>query len=174
MGMDVYGNNPKSEVGEYFRRNVWGWRPLWGYCEDNHEDIASKVEYGHSNDGDGLNSIDSKKLSVRLKKDIDSGKAQEYIDQRNEMLKSLPLEDCEYCQKTGKRAWPKNHMAVSSVVKNNEQPYEINSDGEIVIDCNGCQGTGSKKSFLTYYYLDLDDIKEFAEFLSKCGGFKIW
>lgn len=25
MGMDVYGRNPKSEKGSYFRSNIWGW-----------------------------------------------------------------------------------------------------------------------------------------------------
>lgn len=25
MGMDVYGRNPKSEQGSYFRSNIWGW-----------------------------------------------------------------------------------------------------------------------------------------------------
>jgi hypothetical protein len=28
MGMDVYGKNPRSEAGEYFRANVWSWRPI--------------------------------------------------------------------------------------------------------------------------------------------------
>ena len=28
MGMDVFGKNPTSEVGKYFRRNVWHWRRL--------------------------------------------------------------------------------------------------------------------------------------------------
>lgn len=28
MGMDVYGRKPKSKAGEYFRANVWAWRPI--------------------------------------------------------------------------------------------------------------------------------------------------
>ena len=28
MGMDVSGRNPDSEAGEYFRANVWSWRPI--------------------------------------------------------------------------------------------------------------------------------------------------
>jgi len=28
MGMDVYGCNPKNQAGEYFRANVWSWRPI--------------------------------------------------------------------------------------------------------------------------------------------------
>lgn len=28
MGMDVYGRAPSSPAGEYFRANVWSWRPI--------------------------------------------------------------------------------------------------------------------------------------------------
>ena len=28
MGMDVSGRNPSSASGEYFRANVWAWRPI--------------------------------------------------------------------------------------------------------------------------------------------------
>jgi len=28
MGMDVSGKNPDAPVGEYFRANVWSWRPI--------------------------------------------------------------------------------------------------------------------------------------------------
>jgi hypothetical protein len=160
MGMDVFGNNPKNEVGEYFRRNVWGWHPLWEYCQDAHPDIANKVENGHSNDGDGLASADSIKLAKALKKDIRSGSAEKYIQGRNELLNSLPLEDCKYCNTTGKRTW-----------KAGEGP---NDTSQVQIKtCNGCNGEGKVKNWSTNYYLDLDDIKDFAEFLENCGGFRI-
>ena len=28
MGMDVVGRNPSAEAGEYFRANLWSWRPI--------------------------------------------------------------------------------------------------------------------------------------------------
>ena len=28
MGMDVYGKDPSSECGQYFRANIWSWRPI--------------------------------------------------------------------------------------------------------------------------------------------------
>lgn len=28
MGMDVYGREPTSPAGKYFRANVWSWRPI--------------------------------------------------------------------------------------------------------------------------------------------------
>ena len=109
MGMDVYGRNPKNETGEYFRRNVWGWHPLWEYCQDAHPEIANKVEHGHSNSGDGLGSRDSVKLAKLMKEDIRSGFAEKYIKDRQEHLDALPLEDCTYCNTTGKRTWKATH-----------------------------------------------------------------
>ena len=32
MGMDVSGRNPSDPVGEYFRANVWSWRPIVHLC----------------------------------------------------------------------------------------------------------------------------------------------
>jgi hypothetical protein len=54
MGMDVSGLAPTTEAGKYFRNNCWWWRPLWYYCEQVAPDLAEKVEYAQSNDGDGL------------------------------------------------------------------------------------------------------------------------
>ena len=34
MGFDLSGLNPKNETGEYFRNNVWWWRPLAQYVLD--------------------------------------------------------------------------------------------------------------------------------------------
>lgn len=28
MGMDVYGRQPTNKSGEYFRANIWSWRPI--------------------------------------------------------------------------------------------------------------------------------------------------
>lgn len=151
MGMDVYGNKPKNEDGEYFRNNVWWWRPLWDYCLDNYPSIAGKVEHGHSNDGDGLNASDAKKLAILLKKDIDSGKVQRFADQRELELNALPLEDCQYCLATGMR-----------------------NDKYVQGKCNSCEGTGKIKNWLTHYPFEVDNVISFQRFLDNCGGFKIF
>lgn len=33
MGMDVYGKKPTKKQGEYFRANIWSWRPIHALCE---------------------------------------------------------------------------------------------------------------------------------------------
>jgi hypothetical protein len=161
MGMDVYGRKPKNETGEYFRRNVWGWRPLWDYCCEANPQITSKVENGHSNDGDGLNASDTFKLAKSLKANLVNGEAEKYVKERQEFLDSLPLEDCQYCSTTGQRIW---------------QPGEgsNNTDKVQTKTCNACSGIGKSKSWATSYYLDLQDIQEFHDFLVYSGGFNIY
>lgn len=171
MGMDVYGKNATTQAGSYFRRNVWGWRPLWDYCLSMHEDLAGKVEYGHSNDGDGLDADDSVALAERLRNDVISGDAQRYIDERNRFLAEMERPTCEWCNGTGIRT-----DAVG--IENKMPERELEPEMAILVGrthgfCNGCRGEGKTDAWETNYYLDLDDIKEFAEFLETCGGFEI-
>lgn len=155
MGMDVFGTKPKNEQGEYFRANVWYWHPLWNCVENLHPIIANKCESPHDNSGSGLNARDSLALSKLLKKDLENGIIQEYIDDYNEYINSLPLEDCSYCDGKGTRDWDQE-------------------DGTVLTkQCNSCQGTLKVKPFESWYHMDLDLMKEFQVFLENCGGFSI-
>lgn len=172
MGMDVYGKNPKSETGQYFRRNVWGWRPLWDYVSNQHPEIAELVQYGYSNDGDGLGARNAKRLAKLLMDDFTSGKVAEYVVERNRELAELPFEDCELCHSTGVRT-----DAVG--VQSGQPTKELTPEIAIIVGrevgwCNGCNGVGKRENWATNYYLEPDDVKEFAEFLVDSGGFEIW
>ena len=173
MGMDVYGRKPKNEKGEYFRNNLWWWRPLWGYVEDNYPEIAEKVPYAHSNDGDGLNSVQAKILANKLKADLKSGKVKRYETEYKAYVESLPMEDCQYCETTGKRAWNATHFAVSESVKQDPNA-EMNDKGEYILECNSCKGLGKVEHFLNHYPFAEENVKEFAEFLENSGGFSIY
>lgn len=171
MGMDVYGKNPANEAGSYFRRNVWGWHPLWGYVEDTYPEIAELVENAHSNDGDGLNAEDSLKLAKLLMSDFTSGKAEEYVAERNQALSELPFEECRICEGTGIRT---DELGVQSGWPERELPADIAIIvGRTKGSCNACGGVGKQENWATNYYLESDDVKEFAEFLENCGGFEI-
>ena len=151
MGFDLYSlGNHKSSNGEYFRNNVWWWRPLWNYCLINYPTLANKVKYANSNDGDGLNSRDSKNLAFLIKKDIENGKAQKYANERQIYLDSLPLQKCEHCNGTG-----------------------VRNDRYVQGECNGCHGAGKVKQWQTYYPFSIENLSEFQEFLDNCGGFSI-
>lgn len=171
MGMDVYGKNPVSEKGSYFRRNVWGWRPLWGYVDDVHPEIAELVKYGYSNDGDGLNATKSAELARLLIEDFESGEVVRYVADRNKAISELPLEDCTLCHSTGIRS---DEIGVNNGFPKKELTPEVQAiTGRAAGYCNGCGGTGKKEPWESNYYLEPDDIVEFAEFLKDCGGFEI-
>jgi len=172
MGMDVIGKSATNEAGEYFRRNVWGWRPLWQYVEIVHSDLAEKVEYGQSNDGDGLNAKDSVELAKRLYSDLERGIATLYMQQRNRWLSDLPREDCTICHNTGIRS---DEIGLEMKMPERTLAPEVQTlTGRTHGYCNGCNGIGSRENWELSYYLDEDDLKEFAVFLEGCGGFEIW
>jgi hypothetical protein len=152
--MDVYGKSPVSPKGEFFRRSVWGWHPLWEYCEETAPEITYKVVYGHSNDGDGLGAEDSIELSRHLREEIAYGRTARYVRERDDRLAALPDEPCRICDGTGRRL----------------PPPEV-GPGEL--PCNGCNSRGKVRPSETHYGLDVEDVREFAEFLNDCGGFEI-
>jgi hypothetical protein len=171
MGMDVYGTKPTATVGEYFRRSVWGWRPLWDFCLENFT-VVSSVEHGHSNDGDGLDAEDSKELASLIRGMLEDGSAKKYVDARQAYLDALPLDDCKYCDATGIRT---DAVGVDNGMPTRELSAEdAKKLGRTHGTCNGCQGLGKVEKFETSYFLDLKDLTEFANFLDDCGGFKIY
>jgi hypothetical protein len=82
MGMNVYGNAPKNDAGEYFRANIWCWHPLADYIATVAPDIASACRDWHSNEGYGLNANQSVKLADVLRDEIASGRATRYVHRR--------------------------------------------------------------------------------------------
>ena len=64
MGMDVVGKNPSTPEGEYFRANVWSWRPIHALCEIVTQTLYPEWSY---NDGKGLTSQEEcDRLAARL------------------------------------------------------------------------------------------------------------
>ena len=154
MGMDVFGKAPSAEEGEYFRANIWWWRPLAAYCCFVAPGITGNCTYWQSNDGDGLEGADSVRLADVLDELIGNGSCAAYIAERKRHLDSLPLEPCQICDGTGlRKAVPETGAG--------DRP------------CNGCDSTGRTKSFDCHYPMDVETVREFAIFLRHCGGFRI-
>ena len=156
MGMDVYGNKPVSKTGEYFRANLWGWRPWWDLCFALAPEIISEEKHnsGNYNDGAGLGSVQSKELSIILRQKLEDGSIDWYLEERDKHLQSIPLVKCDTCGGTGSR----------------KEPPDI---GPGTLKCNGCNGVGKRVSMDTWYETNKARIKEFADFLADCGGFRI-
>ena len=66
MGMDVYGREPKSEAGVYFRANIWSWRPIHELIEQANVLPQNMVEDMSYNMGAGPNSEQALLLAAQL------------------------------------------------------------------------------------------------------------
>lgn len=154
MGMDVYGKAPVSERGQYFRNNVWWWRPLWNYCETLAPDLIPADNLGHFNDGWGLDKRGARKLASRLAEALVSGETQRYAERYQAEIAALPLEPCDICGATGHRA----------------EPPQVGPGPRL---CNGCNGSGKVRNFATHYPFTVENVREFEAFLRDCGGFGI-
>jgi|694.fasta_scaffold143088_3 hypothetical protein len=171
MGMDVYGNNPRSERGEYFRNNVWWWRPLAEYCENVHPDLVGDAEMWHYNDGYGLDDAGATALGQALVSDLADGTAEDWEKEYRQFLADLPRQDCELCGTTGIRT---DEVGV----KMGQHERALDAEVAILVGrdfgwCNGCNGVGTRENWAAGYPFSLDNLREFANFLVECGGFRI-
>lgn len=159
MGMDVYGKNPRTEEGKYFRNNVWWWRPLATYVCEVAPDITAACKYWQSNDGDGLDDAGSVALAGRLDAEVKSGRCAIYEKKYTEELEATPNEPCIICAGTGTR------KAVPEIGAGDPK-----SGG---VQCNCCEGLGFVRPNSTYYPFSVENVEEFITFLRACGGFEV-
>lgn len=170
MGMDVYGNRPKSDSGEYFRNNVWWWHPLWDYCLTIAPNLCEGV-LGHSNDGDGLDEDGALELARLLFESVESGVADRYEQAYRSHQASLPRHKCDYCGGTGIRT--------DKVGQEMGMPTrELEADIALLLGrthgwCNACSGEGTVEDFATNYPFTVENVVEFATFVRDSGGFRI-
>lgn len=192
MGMDVYGISPKSEKGEYFRNNVWWWRPLWDYvCEVEPKCLEIS---GHYNDGDGIKNAEGAiDLANKLLAEITSGRTATYAKEREEFLNAIPDVTCEVCNGSG---WivPKSDAQNAEFLDyvqgmvNSGQVVSVSGDEGDFMEamkqgvqaqikepkkCGGCEGKGERRPWDTHYPFSVENVQEFADFLLDSGGFEI-
>ena len=171
MGMDVYGRNPKNETGEYFRANVWGWRPihfLCGFCVEKHE-----VETGYDD-------LIPEKTFDRMSENSGAGL-------RSDRKCNLLANHLKYFvdETFSKGVWHQHSPEVGSTIG-------VNEDNDFYIDFHNKMYVGSPDpvtggcKFLTDeelkdpnvekhspYTVEKEDIEEFIVFLKNCGGFQV-
>jgi hypothetical protein len=90
MGMDVYACNPTDPENDYFRANVWGWRPIHEFMGN-----ACSHIYGEAldrsmsfNDGQGIPANQVEECADAMQKDLDSLK-----DNYPEFIETVDYED---------------------------------------------------------------------------------
>ena len=163
MGFDLYGtkvrdsgakldyNNPVE--GQYFRANVWFWRPLWKLACEIGENILTEtdIESGQFNDGHHISEEKSTALADLFQKMISTGEHITLCAMVEARQKTLPLEKCSHCDGTGQR-----------------------DDEYVQGECNGCEGKGKKSDWSKSYPFYSENVRQFERFCEKSGGFEIW
>ena len=168
MGMDVYGVTNDA----YFRNNVWWWRPLWEYCVELYGDrMPDGGDWGHYNDGQGLDGNQANELADVLQAEIDSGRTAEYETNYRQRLADLPMTPCSFCNSTGIRT-----DAIG--VEHGMPDKELSEATAIMVGrthgtCNACGGMGKTASFQANYPFSVENVQEFVDFLRRSGGFEV-
>lgn len=175
MGMDVFGTEPTSEEGEYFRRTIWGWHPLAELVCAFAPDIAFRCTHWHTNDGDGLNGEDSRNLAKALRSALDIGHVARYIANRDKALAAIPNQACRICNGTGIRRdkLGRRDGDPDKVIGTDTTASPAHPRFGLTGWCNGCDCRGWNSPFDRNYTVTADDVAEFAAFLAACGGFEI-
>lgn len=153
MGFDLSGKKPKTTNGEYFRNNVWWWRPLWNYVVENCGSILSvdDAQAGEYNDGYLITGAKAIKIADKLDTLVKSKETKKYEKEYMSKLKKAADVPCTICSGTGER-------------------HDEIVDGK----CNSCKGTGKMRPFYTSYPFSTENVKEFAKFARESGGFQIY
>jgi hypothetical protein len=154
--MDVFGKAPTTEMGHYFRNNVWWWRPLADLCQALAPEVCRGCTHWHSNDGDGLDENGALALAFVLETRLADGTIGRLLAERERRIAELPDEMCDLCLGAGVRS---DKLAIAN-----------GWDRGL---CNACDGKGTVRPWETCYPQDEANVRAFVAFLKACGGFEI-
>jgi len=152
--------------GDYFRANVWWWRPIWDFTCYKCDDVLSQddISYGSSNDNHFINKAKSKKIAIRLNKAIKDGSAKKYEDQVTAIVDRAKIKNdaidkkLEELKEEVVKATSKNDIVPSDYPKSFKKKWDEIYAG---------RDWGASYPFNTEY------LKEFSDFCKESGGFYI-
>jgi hypothetical protein len=161
MGVDISGRKPKTDEGDYFCSNWWGWRPILALSEAAmlNSKLKYDTSYWGSNDGKGLT---TQKQCDKLADAIElliSNNYNEYLTEDDDRIYIVMGMWCE--AGTGKFIPSEVQAALNEQYEYGDILY-----GPIV----AVDGTMAESSYST----SLGRLKQWITFLRNCGGFKIW
>ena len=166
MGFDlITWGEAKTKDGEYFRNNVWWWRPLAQYVIEQTKCVDEfDVEGWAYNDNHFVPKETARAIAKQLRHLIKSGHTKKYemawnikqkqLDEANDIVEK-ELE--EFCKSVNKKLG-KTSLAPMEFPKDDKEKWEK---------------IYSKKNFDANYPFSVENVKEFAKFCEECGGFTI-
>jgi len=159
MGVDISGRKPKSELGDSFHSNWWGWRPINSICQiaAYRSKLRIDFEYWGSNDGKGIR---TQKQCDRLAEAIEELIGEDVnLKEDNDRIYLCLGSWCEFG--SGK-------FIQSEIEQSLNVQYPIGT--LLYTSIIASDGTPVESSHST----SVGRVKEFVNFLKNCGGFQIW
>ena len=155
----------EDNPGEYFRNNVWWWRPLWNFVCYTCDDFLTQedMDKGGSNSGDEISKTKAIKIGKRLSEKIADGTA-DMVHRRYELASARAKVKNDSIQikmdKVSKKCKKKHGKDL--VPANYPEPYK--TQWNKLYD---------SKSWDDSYPFNKDNVENFAKFCLESGGFNI-
>jgi len=122
----------KNTMGAYFRSNVWGWKPLWGYVTGECSDILSSkdAEGGTYNGGHKISKTKAIKIARRISKLNKNGELRGFVRSYKEWSDNLNDEGCAICDGTGTRKGWEGWQSESEWLEHHDTLDEVKYEAE--------------------------------------------
>lgn len=135
--------------GVYYRSNMWWWRPIVMFLEENADDILDKDDINglSHNSGYLIDAVKAALLSDRLKLAIQEGYVAAWVAKYKDMQDNAEPEPCWNCDAVG----------------------FTNGD-----PCRICDTKGTVPNFITNYPTNEEVFESFEDFVHHSGGFEVW
>lgn len=165
MGFDISGLNPKNEKGEYFRNNVWFWRPLAHYVLEETKVISQNdKEKWHYNDCHEITKQEALQIAKQLRHLINSGHTKKFSRDWETRRKKIE----KYNEQVEKELEVHTKQVQTKMKDSNLAPKDFPKK-----DLDKWERIYSKKNSDGSYPFSVENVEEFAEFCENSGGFSI-
>ena len=155
-------NNP----GNYFRNNVWWWRPLWTFTCDHCADFLTEDDMngGCYNDSYIITEDKAVAIAERLYEALKEPETQEYLDNHMKAMEKAKKHN-EIIEQEKKAL---DEIAVAITGDKNVAPIDYPKDLKKKFD-----ELMKKRDWASSYPINRENIENFARFAEQSGGFSI-
>ena len=155
-------NNP----GNYFRNNVWWWRPLWTFTCDHCADFLTEDDMNGGCYNDSYIITENKAIAIaeRLYEALKEPETQEYLDNHMKAMEKAKKHN-EMIEQEKKAL---DEIAVAITGDKNVAPINYPKDLKKKFD-----ELMKKRDWASSYPINRENIENFARFAEQSGGFSI-
>ena len=155
-------NNP----GNYFRNNVWWWRPLWTFTCDHCADFLTEDDMNGGCYNDSYIITENKAIAIaeRLYEALKEPETQEYLDNHMKAMEKAKKHN-EMIEQEKKAL---DEIAVAITGDKNVAPINYPKDLKKKFD-----ELQKRRDWAASYPINRENIENFARFAEQSGGFSI-